>query len=145
MAARKRAQEDVLADEEFVGAYINYIISRKKESGLFREIKRIFDQYMLEKQDRVLRLLAKEVRVIVRDTFSGSERDELESDINNVGALDMEIVAILRRGSIRTDEEFAILEAYVDELTREGRCDDIGLINNMLSAYEAGKREALDK
>lgn len=80
-------------------------------------------------------MLAKEVRVIVNDTFTEGERKELDLKLKEAVDPENLITATLDRGAIDSEAEYAILESYVDKLVERGEMAKVDVINAMLATF----------
>lgn len=132
-----RSNEAIEADIKAVEAYLNYIVESNSVSGLDLEIKRQYESYQETKKDSQLRALAKEVRVIVRETFSRSDLASYQSMLGMESrCADIELSIVMKRGKILNDDEFQMIGASIDHALSEGDALDIDVLNQMLLAYE---------
>lgn len=136
-----RSGEEIEADIRMVETYLNYIVKNNRVSGLYFEMKRDFDTYQDTKKDRLLRALVKEVRVMLRETFSKSELESYQSMLGvEQSSDDIELNAVLERGEILDDDEFQLVGASIDNALSEGGVVDIDVLNGLLLAYEKKKK-----
>lgn len=137
MTKGTRSNEAIEVDIKSVETYLNYIVETNRVSGLYWEIKRDYESYQETKKDSRLRALAKEVRVIVRETFSKSELASYRSMLGVQSCdADVELNTIIKREKILNDDEFQMIGASIGRALSEGDALDIDLLNQMLLAYE---------
>lgn len=140
MPKSSRSAEEIESDVQSVETYLNHIVENNRVSGLYWEIRRDYEAYKDNKKDRLLRALAKEVRMMVRETFSKSELESYRSLLGMLGSdSDAELNAVMKRGEILNNDEFQSVGVSIDRALSEGDALDIDAMNPMLLAYEKKK------
>lgn len=121
-----------------LAVFFAFMAERKRESTVLVRMKQHLSEYLEVGDLKKLKRLQKEIDSRIRETFTESDKDELrkrwESDLD--ASDDTSVQQILSKGCISSDDEYALIEEFVDQHFADsalGACID--MCNRLLANY----------
>jgi hypothetical protein len=112
---KKHLSNKEIFSVEQLGAFFRYLDSHSRSSILINAMKGDYLRLLDKENKKIQMQLSKEVRELIRETFSPSQRIECELLMQIPSGNSKAIEVILERGRILTGEEYEMLLSYVQE------------------------------
>lgn len=130
-----------------LGVFFDYLKTKGRSSILIKAMEADYIVALDKNQLKKIRQLAKEMREVMRETFSLEQRMECRQLMASRGVLNEEnfeapkVDELLAKSKITTREEFESLMAFVNEHSQNGEFSEkIDLANKILHQFTLVKK-----
>jgi DNA-binding response OmpR family regulator len=137
---------------ERVGVFFEYLRLNGRTSILIRAMEAEYSAALGKPNPKAIKQLVKEMRELLREIFTPSQRTELTRLLESRGlATDadsesLRIAKLLKKKKISTRGEFELLAAFVNEKVQAGEMlAEVEIANKLLHEFESGKKARIKK